>query len=71
MPIDIYSTRAQLAALELMPRDYSFLYDTFVLDMGAVEDDRAIYDFRKGVRQMAPGRWVARYSVTSRKLSSK
>ncbi len=54
MPIDIYSTRAQLAALELMPRDYSFLYDTFVSDIGAVEDDRAIYDFRKGVRQMAP-----------------
>ncbi len=52
--MDIYSTRAQLAALELMPRDYSFLYDTFVSDMGAVEDDRAIYDFRKGVRQMAP-----------------
>ena len=54
MPFDIYSTRAQLAAIELMPREYSFLYDTFAQDMGAVEDERAIYDFRKGARQMAP-----------------
>lgn len=54
MPIDIYSTRAQLAAIEQMPPKYSFLYDTFVADMGAVEDDKAIYDFRKGVRRMAP-----------------
>ncbi|MDD3881897.1 MAG: major capsid protein [Eubacteriales bacterium] len=54
MPLDIYSTRAQLAAIELMPREYSFLYDTFVRDMGPVEDDKAIYDFRKGTRQMAP-----------------
>lgn len=54
MPIDIYSTRAQLAAIELMEREYSFLYDTFCNDMGAVEEDKAIYDFRKGNRQMAP-----------------
>ena len=54
MPIDIYSTRAQLAAIELMEREYSFLYDTFVQDIGAVEDDKAIYDFKKGSRQMAP-----------------
>ena len=54
MPIDIYSTRAQLKAIELMPPEYSFLYDTFVQDMGAVEDDRAIYDFKKGSRMMAP-----------------
>lgn len=54
MPLDIYSTRAQLAAIELMPREYSFLYETFCADMGAVEDDRAIYDFKKGSRQMAP-----------------
>ena len=52
--MDIYSTRAQLAALELMPREYSFLYDTFCADMGAVEDDKAIYDFKKGSRRMAP-----------------
>ena len=54
MALDIYSTRAQLAALELMPREYSFLYDTFCADMGAVEDDKAIYDYRKGTKQMAP-----------------
>lgn len=54
MPIDIYSTRAQLAAIELMEHEYTFLYDTFVQDMGAVEDDKAIYDFKKGSRQMAP-----------------
>ena len=54
MPIDIYSTRAQLAAIEQLPREYSFLYDTFCADMGAVEEDKAIWDFRKGDRQMAP-----------------
>jgi hypothetical protein len=54
MPFDIYSTRAQLAAIELMPREYTFLYDTFVQDMGAVEDSKAIFDYKKGERQMAP-----------------
>ena len=52
--MDIYSTRAQLAAIELMPPEYTFLYDTFARDMGAVEDEKAIYDYRKGVLQMAP-----------------
>ena len=54
MALDIYSTRAQLAAIELLPREYSFLYDTFCADMGAVEEEKAIWDFRKGDRQMAP-----------------
>ena len=54
MPFDIYSTRAQLAAIEVLPREYSVLYDTFASDMGAVEDEKAIYDFRKGVQRMAP-----------------
>lgn len=54
MPFDIYSTRAQLAAIELMPREYSFLFDYFCRDAGAVEDDKAIYDYRKGSRRMAP-----------------
>lgn len=54
MPFDIYSTRAQLKAIELMPPEYSFLYDTFVRDMGAIEEDKAIYDFMKGSRRMAP-----------------
>ena len=54
MPLDIYSTRAQLAAIDLMPREYSFLYDFFCRDKGTVEDDKAIYDYRKGSRRMAP-----------------
>ena len=54
MPIDIYSTRAQLAAIDLMPREYSVLYDLFSKDAGTVEDDKAIYDYRKGVKRMAP-----------------
>lgn len=52
--MDIYSTRAQLAAIDLMPREYTFLHDMFCADKGAVEDDKAIYDFRKGSRRMAP-----------------
>lgn len=52
--MDIYSTRAQLAAIELMPREYSALYDYFCRDAGCVEDDKAIWDFRKGSRRMAP-----------------
>lgn len=52
--MDIYSTRAQLAAIELMPREYSFLYDFFGREAGNVEDEKAIYDFRKGSRRMAP-----------------
>ncbi|MSS16111.1 major capsid protein [Porcincola intestinalis] len=52
--MDIYSTRAQLAAIELMPPEYSVLYDFFGHDAGTVEDDKAIYDYRKGSRRMAP-----------------
>lgn len=52
--MDIYSTRAQLAAIDLMPREYSALYDFFGNEAGLVEDDKAIYDFRKGSRRMAP-----------------
>lgn len=54
MPIDIYSTRAQLAAIELQPREHTWLYDTFVQELPPVEDDKAIYDFKKGSREMAP-----------------
>ena len=52
--MDIYSTRAQLAAIDLLPREYSALYDFFGREAGNVEDDKAIYDFRKGSRRMAP-----------------
>jgi len=52
--MDIYSTRAQLAAIEQLPRAYTFLYDVFAQDKGVVEDDRAIYDYKKGSVRMAP-----------------
>ena len=52
--MDIFSTRAQLAAIDLMPREYSALYDFFGKEAGLVEDDKAIYDYRKGGRRMAP-----------------
>jgi len=52
--MDIYSTRAQLAAIDLMPREYSVLYDIFGREAGVVEDEKAIYDYRKGSRRMAP-----------------
>ena len=52
--MDIYDTRAQLAAIDLMEPEYTFLHDMTVRDAGTVEDDKAIYDYRKGSRKMAP-----------------
>ena len=52
--MDLYDTRAQLAAIDLMEPEYTFLHDMTVRDGGTVEDDKAIYDFRKGSRKMAP-----------------
>ena len=49
-----FDTRAQLAAIEQIPREYPFLLDTFVKDGGCVEDDKAIYDYRKKGKIMAP-----------------
>ena len=57
---DIYSTRAQLRAIDLMPNEASFLFDTFCRDGGMVEDEKAIFDTRKGGKPMAP--FVHRYS---------
>lgn len=54
MPLDIYSTRAQLAAIEQQPRLYTFLYDTFAHENAPIEDDKAIYDYRKGTERLAP-----------------
>lgn len=54
MALDIYSTAAQLKAIELLPQDNSLLWDLFVKDEGLSEEDKMIYDFRKGVQQMAP-----------------
>lgn len=52
--MDIYSTRAQLAAIDLIPRDFGFLNGLFGKDEGTVEDEKAIFDVRKGTRRMAP-----------------
>lgn len=54
MAIDIYSTLSQLKAIELLPKEYTFLYDMFAADMGTVENDEAIYDYKKGGKAMAP-----------------
>lgn len=52
--MDIYSTRAQLKQIEEQPRIYTFLYDTFAHENAPIEDDKAIYDYRKGTDRMAP-----------------
>lgn len=52
--LNIYETAAQLRAIDLMPPEYSFLFDTFCKDMGVSEEDKAIMDYRKGKRRMAP-----------------
>ena len=52
--MDIYSTRAQLAAIDLIPRDFGFLNGLFGKDEGTVEDEKAIFDVRKGSKRMAP-----------------
>ncbi len=54
MALDIYSTYAQLAAIEQMPLEHTLLWDLFVNEEGTVEEDKAFYDYRKGVIQMAP-----------------
>lgn len=45
---DLFSTAFLLKAIEQMPRVFTFLSDTFAEDGGLCEDDRAIYDYRKG-----------------------
>lgn len=52
--MDIYSTRAQLAAIEAQSPIYTFLYDVFAKENAPVEDDKAIYDYRKGTERLAP-----------------
>lgn len=54
MALDIYSTYAQLAAIEQMPREHTLLWDLFVHEEGCVEENMAFYDYRKGIIQMAP-----------------
>lgn len=45
---NLYSTAVMLKAVEQMPRIYTFLSDTFARDGGVCEDDRAMYDYRRG-----------------------
>lgn len=51
---DMYSVASMLKAIDLMPREENFIWDSFVQEIGAVENDKAIYDFRKGIKQLAP-----------------
>ena len=52
--MDLYDVRSQLKAIELMPREYSVLMDFFCREEDVSEQDKAIYDFRKGEKVMAP-----------------
>lgn len=52
---DLFSTATMLKAVEQMPRVYTFLSDTFCGDGEVIEDDTAMYDYRKGAQTgMAP-----------------
>lgn len=54
-PFDLFSTAVMLKAVEQMPRIYTFLSDSFAADGGLVEDDRAMYDYRRGAEKgLAP-----------------
>lgn len=52
--MDLYDVRSQLKAIELMPRECSVLADFFCKEEGVQEKNKAIYDFRKGTKPMAP-----------------
>jgi len=54
MNMDLYDVRSQLKALELMPRECSVLADFFCKEDSVLENNKAIYDFRKGTKPMAP-----------------
>ena len=52
---DLFSTAVMLKAIEQTPRVFTFLSDTFAADGGLCEDERAIYDYRKGAESgLAP-----------------
>lgn len=46
--LDMFKTTTMLKAVEQMPRVYTFLSDTFAKDGGVIEDDHAVYDYRRG-----------------------
>lgn len=53
--LDMFSTGVMTKAVELMPRYYTFLADTFGRDGETYEDENVFYDYRKGKRTgMAP-----------------
>jgi len=52
--MDLYDVRSQLKAIELMPRECSVLADFFCEEEDVQTQKKAIYDFRKGVKAMAP-----------------
>ena len=52
--MDLYDVRSQLKAIELMPPEYSVLADFFCKEEAVQENNKAIYDFRKGGKVMAP-----------------
>ena len=52
--MDLYDVRSQLKAIELMPRECSVLADFFCKEEAVQEKNKAIYDFRKGTKPMAP-----------------
>lgn len=75
MNFDYNNPVDQLAAIELMQPVYSFLYDTFVDDKGAVEEEDIAWDSRVGDVPMAPfvhedvgGVPIARANFTTHKL---
>lgn len=52
---DLFSTAVMLKAIEQTPRVFTFLSDTFAADGGLCEDERAMYDYRKGAESgLAP-----------------
>lgn len=45
---DLFSTATMLKAVELMPPVHTFLADTFAADTEVVDDEPALYDYRRG-----------------------
>ena len=45
---NLFSTGVMTKAVELMPRTYTFLSDTFAKEGEVYEDDNVMYDYRRG-----------------------
>ena len=46
--LDMFKTTTMLKAVEQMDRVYTFLSDTFAKDGSVIQDDHAVYDYRRG-----------------------